>query len=107
MGGFFVVEDGQGGSSGDRVAIIAVVALAFCWVPIFLIWRFVSRMRQKNKPQNGNMPVTTNNPDPEKHPFHLDVEPPNIEPPDIQPPERIVPAGHHRRQASRHSGRRK
>ncbi|KAJ4390116.1 hypothetical protein N0V93_007589 [Gnomoniopsis smithogilvyi] len=74
--GFFVVGDSEGGSVADRIAIVGVVTLAFSWIPVFVVWKCISVMRRgRNGNENGNTPVTTNNSDPEKQPYHPDPQP--------------------------------
>lgn len=73
--GFFDVEDGEGGSAEDRIAIIAVVGFAFCWIPIFLVWKCISVLRHPNTKEKESMPTTTHDADPEKHPYHPEAPP--------------------------------
>lgn len=69
--GFFDVGDGEAGTAEDRIAIICIVAFAFCWIPIFIIWKLITVMRRKDgDAEAGNVPVTTHNSDPEKNPYH-------------------------------------
>lgn len=69
--GFFDVGVGEGGTPEDRIAIICIVAFAFCWIPIFIIWKCVTVMRRKDTDvEGGNTPVTTRNSDPKKNPYH-------------------------------------
>lgn len=68
--GFFDVEDGEGGSAEDRIAIVAVACFAVAWIPIMLVWKCISIARRRRTNLDvGNMPVTTHNPDPEKYPL--------------------------------------
>lgn len=91
---YFKIGDSEGGSDMDRIAIVGVTVLAFCWIPMFLVWKCISVMRRKNHDVGGNVPVTTNNSDPVKHPYHPPAE--------IQYPEPTVPtAQDSRRQVSR------
>lgn len=74
--GFFDVGDGEGGTPEDRIAIICIVAFAFCWIPIFVIWKCINVMRRKeDDAEVGNFPVTTHNSDPEKNPYHPAPQP--------------------------------
>lgn len=68
--GFFDVEDGEGGTVEDRVAIVVVACFAVSWIPIMLIWKCVSVVRRRSRnAEQGDVPVTTHASDPEKHPL--------------------------------------
>lgn len=68
--GFFDVQDGEGGSVQDRIAIIIIISLAFSWIPVMIIWRIITifRRRHGRNMEDGNMPITTRSFDPRDHP---------------------------------------
>ncbi|CAN8102002.1 unnamed protein product [Discula destructiva] len=96
--GFLDVGDGEGGSVEDRIAIVCVVAFAFCWIPIFLVWKCITVIRRKDGGvEAGNAPVTTRNVDAEKSPYD----------PAPEPKRRTKPStGHEGRTSTRHGERR-
>ncbi|KAI3396665.1 hypothetical protein diail_11842 [Diaporthe ilicicola] len=67
----FSSDEGEGGTTAERVALIGIICFSFSWVPVFIVWKLFSIYRRRNRSREqemeaGNMPFQTNPSKPDK-----------------------------------------
>ncbi|KAJ0118585.1 hypothetical protein J7T55_012837 [Diaporthe amygdali] len=61
----FTSDEGEGGTTAERVAVVGIICFSFSWIPVFIIWKLISIHRRRNRSldqeiEAGNMPFQTN-----------------------------------------------